>query len=161
MPISSDELRRILGHFATGVTVVTTRLASGKPWGFTVNAFTSVSLTPPLILVCVGNGGSSFEAMSKAEHFAVNFLAEDQQQVSHVFASRVEDRFEGVPFDQGANGAPLLRGCLGYLECRKTASHVEGDHTILIGEVTAGKASGGPPLLFYASSYGRMIKNSE
>ena len=161
MPFSSDEFRKILGHFATGVTVVTARLDSGKPWGFTVNAFTSVSLTPPLILVCVGNAGGSFEIMSKVERFAVNFLAEDQEQVSRVFASRVEDRFEGVPYEPGANGAPLIEGCLGYIECRKTASHVAGDHTILIGEVTAGEASGGHPLLFYASAYGRMSKSSE
>lgn len=156
MPFSSDELRKILGHFATGVTVVTTRLASGEPWGFTVNAFTSVSLSPPLVLVCVGHGGESFRIMSEAEYFAVNFLAEDQEELSRVFASRSPDRFQGVAHDASAHGAPLLRGCLGYIECRKTASHVEGDHTIVIGEVLAGEARGGAPLLFYRSAYGRM-----
>jgi 3-hydroxy-9,10-secoandrosta-1,3,5(10)-triene-9,17-dione monooxygenase reductase component len=156
MPLSSDQLRRILGHFATGVTVVTTRLASGEPWGFTVNAFTSVSLSPPLILICVDQGTESFQAMSQAEYFAVNFLAEDQEELSRVFASRFRERFEGVPHEHGANGTPLLKGCLGFLECRKTASHAHGDHTILIGEVVAGEARGGAPLLFYRSAYGRM-----
>ena len=156
MPLSSDQLRKILGHFATGVTVVTTRLASGQPWGFTVNAFTSVSLSPPLILVCVGHGGESFQVMSEAEYFAVNFLAEDQEELSRVFASRSQDRFERVPHGDSTHGAPLLHGCLGFLECRKTASHAHGDHTILIGEVLAGEARGGSPLLFYRSSYGRM-----
>jgi flavin reductase (DIM6/NTAB) family NADH-FMN oxidoreductase RutF len=156
MGISSEQLRKILGHFATGVTVVTTRLASGKPWGFTVNAFTSVSLSPPLILVCVGHGGESFQVMNEAEFFAVNFLSEEQESVSRVFASRSADRFAGIPHKSSANGAPLLQGCVGYIECRKTASHAHGDHTILIGEVLAGEARGGYPLLFYASSYGRM-----
>lgn len=156
MPLSSDQLRKILGHFATGVTVVTTRLASGEPWGFTVNAFTSVSLSPPLILVCVGHGGDSFQVMSEAEYFAVNFLAEDQEDLSRVFASRSRERFQGVPHEDSANGTPLLKGCLGFLECRKSASHAHGDHTILIGEVLAGKAVGGSPLLFYRSSYGHM-----
>jgi flavin reductase (DIM6/NTAB) family NADH-FMN oxidoreductase RutF len=156
MVLSSDQLRKVLGHFATGVTVVTTRLASGEPRGFTVNAFTSVSLSPPLILVCVGHGGESFQVMNEAEYFAVNFLAEDQEELSRIFASRTQDRFEGVPHESSANGAPLLEGCLGYVECRKTASHAHGDHTILIGEVLAGEAHGGAPLLFYGSSYGRM-----
>ena len=156
MALSSDQLRKVLGHFATGVTVVTTRRASGEPWGFTVNAFSSVSLSPPLILVCVGHSGESFQAMSEAEYFAVNFLTEDQEEVSRVFASRSPDRFDGVRHKDTANGAPLLEGCLGFLECRKTAAHEHGDHTILIGEVLTGEAHGGAPLLFYQSSYGRM-----
>ena len=156
MPLSSEQLRKILGHFATGVTVVTTRLASGEPWGFTVNAFTSVSLSPPLVLICVADGTESSLAMSQAEYFAVNFLAEDQEELSRVFASRSRDRFQGIAHASSANGAPLLSGCLGYIECRKTASHAHGDHTILLGEVLAGEARRGAPLLFYRSSYGRM-----
>ena len=156
MPLSSDQLRKILGHFATGVTVVTTRLDSGEPWGFTVNAFTSVSLSPPLVLICVDQGTESFQAMSQAEYFAVNFLAEDQEAVSRVFASKSPGRFERVPHKSSANGAPLLQGCLGFLECRKTAAHAHGDHTVLIGEVLTGEARGGSPLLFYRSAYGRM-----
>ncbi len=156
MPLSSEQLRRILGQFATGVTVVTTRLASGEPWGFTVNAFTSVSLTPPLILVCVGHGTESFQAMSQAQYFAVNFLAEDQEELSRVFASRTWDRFEHIPHRESSNGAPLLQDCLGFIECRKAASHECGDHTIVIGEILTGEARDGAPLLFYRSFYGRM-----
>ena len=156
MPLSSQQLRKILGQFATGVTVVTMRLASGEPWGFTVNAFTSVSLTPPLVLVCVGHGSESFRAMSRAEYFAVNFLAEDQEELSRVFASRTPDRFENIPHRESSNGAPLLQDCLGFIECQKAASHEHGDHTIVIGEILTGEARAGAPLLFYGSSYGRM-----
>jgi flavin reductase (DIM6/NTAB) family NADH-FMN oxidoreductase RutF len=154
--LSAEQLRKVLGHFATGVTVVTTRLASGQPWGFTVNAFTSVSLTPPLILICVGHRSESFQAMSQAQYFAVNFLAEDQEEIARVFASKTRDRFEQAAYRDSSQGNPLLDGCLGYLECRKAASHAHGDHTILIGEVLAAEARGGTPLLFYRSAFGRV-----
>ena len=156
MALSPEQLRKVLGHFATGVTVVTTRLASGQPWGFTVNAFTSVSLSPPLVLVCVGHGTESFQVMSQAEYFAVNFLAEDQEELSRVFASRSRGRFEGIPHSEGPHGAPLLDGCLGHVECRTIASHAHGDHAVLIGEVVTAEARGGAPLLFYRGSYARV-----
>lgn len=151
----------MLGHFATGVTIVTTRLASGEPWGFTVNSFTSLSLAPPLILVCVDHGTESFAAMSQAEYFAVNFLAEDQEELSRIFASKLGDRFERVSYRKAPKGSPLLDGCLGYVECRNVASHAYGDHTILIGEVLSAQASGGPPLLFYRGAYTRLEPSLE
>lgn len=156
MTLSPEQLRKVLGHFATGVTVVTTRLASGQPWGFTVNAFTSVSLSPPLVLICVDHGTESFQAMSQAEHFAANFLAEDQEELSRVFASKSRERFEHIPHEESQHGVPLLDGCLGHVECRTIASHEHGDHTILIGEVVTAEARGGAPLLFYRGSYARV-----
>jgi flavin reductase (DIM6/NTAB) family NADH-FMN oxidoreductase RutF len=156
MDLTSEQLRKVLGHFATGVTVVTTRLPSGQPWGFTVNAFTSVSLSPPLILVCVDHRTESFQAMSQAQYFAVNFLAEDQEEIARVFASKMQDRFERTAYTDSPQRNPLLEGCLGYLECRKIASHAHGDHTILIGEILAAEAHGGAPLLFYRSAFGRV-----
>lgn len=157
MNVSNADFRRVLGHFATGITVVTATLPGGKRFGFTVNAFSSVSLNPPLVLVCVVNGGEAGAAMDAATHFAVNFLSDAQEHLSRQFSARVPDRYEGVPARQGACGAPLLEGCLGYLECRKTAAHLEGDHTILIGEVLAAGASDeGLPLLYFRSGYRKI-----
>ena len=161
MAVSPEQFRKILGHFATGVTVVTTRLASGERWGFTVNSFTSVSLSPPLVLVCVDHATESFQAMRRAEYFAVNFLAEDQESVSRVFASRSPDRFRHITSSEGPHGSPLLDGCLGFVECRQIASHAHGDHTIIVGEVVEAKASGGHPLLFYRGSYTRLEPSLE
>lgn len=154
--VSKELFRKVMGHFATGVTVVTVRQRSGKPWGFTVNSFTSVSLTPPLVLFCVDHQGDSFQQVSVAEYFAVNFLAEDQEEISRQFALKSSDRFSTVEISDGVTGAPLIAGCVGYVECRKVASHPYGDHTVVIGEVLEAGAGGGNPLLFYRSSYARL-----
>jgi 3-hydroxy-9,10-secoandrosta-1,3,5(10)-triene-9,17-dione monooxygenase reductase component len=156
MPVSKDLFRKVLGHFATGVTVVTTRHETGEPWGFTVNAFTSVSLEPPLILVCVDQGTESHRAMAGAKYFAVNFLTDKQQDISKHFASRSPDRFSAVAHSDSVHGSPLIAGCLGFLECEKVASHIHGDHTVMIGEVIDASVTGGDPLIFYSSSYGRL-----
>ena len=159
--ISQKEYRRVLGHFATGVTVVTMRKRSGKYWGFTVNSFTSVSLDPPLVLVCVDHGTESAVAMSEAEYFAVNFLSEDQQEISGRFALKSADRFADLSSREGKHGSPLLEGCLGFAECRKVAAHPHGDHTVVIGEVLEAHAGGGHPLLFYRGSYVRLEATPE
>ena len=156
MAVAKERLRKVMGYFATGVTVVTMRLPSGEPWGFTVNSFTSVSLAPPLILVCVDHGSESFQAMNRAPHFAVNILAEDQEELSRRFSAKRKDRFNHVPWSEGPHGSPLIEGCLGFLECRKVASHAHGDHTVILGEVLEARATGGNPLLFYRSSYARI-----
>lgn len=161
MPVSQELFRRILGHFATGVTVVTARQASGQPAGFTVNSFTAVSLSPPLILFCVDHQSESFRAMIAAEHFAVNFLAEDQEELSRRFASKSDDRFHNVAYRDGTYGSPLIEGCLGFVECRKVAAHPHGDHTVIIGEVLEAEATGGNPLLFYRSSYARLDRPAQ
>ena len=161
MSLSKAKFRKVLGHFATGVTVVTTRQRSGAPWGFTVNSFTSVSLTPPLILICVDHGSESFRSMQEAEYFAVNFLAENQEELSRKFAAKSADRFRGLAYSEGGHGSPLLAGCLGFVECRKIACHSHGDHIILIAEVLEAEAHGGHPLLFYRSSYTRLEPSLE
>jgi flavin reductase (DIM6/NTAB) family NADH-FMN oxidoreductase RutF len=157
MTVANADFRKVLGHFATGITVVTATLPDGKRFGFTVNAFSSLSLNPPLILVCVGNGGEAGAAMNAASHFAVNILADDQENLSRQFSSRVPDRFEGVGSTNGTSGAPLLEGCIGYLECRKTSAHTEGDHAIIIGEVLSAECrDDGLPLLYFRSGYRRV-----
>ncbi len=156
MPVSGDQFRKVLSHFATSVTVVTAKLPDGALFGFTVNAFSSVSLSPPLVLFCVGNGGQSFAAVSQAGHFAVNFLSESQEAVSSIFAGKDPDRFSQVEHRPAPQGSPLIAGCLGYLECRKVASHPAGDHTIIVGEVLEAEVTGGRPLLYYQSGYQRL-----
>jgi len=159
--VSKELFRKALGHFATGVTVVTTRHHTGAPWGFTVNSFTSVSLEPPLILVCVGQGSESHQAMDHSNYFAVNFLSSQQQELSRHFASKSPERFKAVEHVDSAHGSPLIAGCLGFLECKKVDAHVYGDHTIIIGEVIAAEVTGGDPLIFYASSYARLSSPSK
>lgn len=161
MAVSKEMFRKVVGHFATGITVVTTRLATGKPWGFTANSFTSVSLEPPLVLVCVDLKSESHRAMSESKHFAVNFLSDQQQELSKRFASRLEDRFEEILHFEGPHGSPIFPGCLGFIECEKTATHNHGDHAIIIGEVLEAKLEGGEPLLYYGSAYRHLAPNGE
>ena len=157
MAINSDVFRKAMGSFATGVTVITTRTVVGKPWGFTVNSFTSVSLNPPLVLFCVGNGGESFANVDGSEFFAINYLAEHQEGVSRQFAARgVTDRFAGIPYREGLNGTPLIEGSLGMVLCRKVASHGAGDHVIVVCEVLDVELYEGNPLLFFRSGYGKI-----
>jgi flavin reductase (DIM6/NTAB) family NADH-FMN oxidoreductase RutF/pimeloyl-ACP methyl ester carboxylesterase len=130
-------LRDAFGAFLTGVTVVTAHDSEGKPLGFTANSFSSVSLDPPLLLVCLAKTSSNYENMTKASGFAVNVLAEDQKDVSNTFASRVEDRFACVSWKKGPNGAPVFDGTAAWFDCSMHNVVDAGDHAILIGEVKA------------------------
>jgi flavin reductase (DIM6/NTAB) family NADH-FMN oxidoreductase RutF/pimeloyl-ACP methyl ester carboxylesterase len=150
-------LRDALGCFATGVTVVTAKAADGTPIGLTANSFTSVSLDPPLLLVCIANGAGSAEALLQARHFAVNVLQIGQQPSSNRFASKGEDRFTGIEWSEGEQGAPVLNGSLGAFECERHAVHEGGDHFILVGRVR--KATFEPrrdPLLYFRGKYRRL-----
>jgi flavin reductase (DIM6/NTAB) family NADH-FMN oxidoreductase RutF len=130
-----EDLRRAFGRFMTGVTVVTTRDATGQPFGFTANSFTSVSLDPPLLLVCPGKFLSSYAQFATCTHFAVNVLAEGQEDISNTFASFTGDRFAKVPHGQDENGIPLIRGALARFSCATHQVVEAGDHCILIGKV--------------------------
>jgi len=150
-------LRDALGCFATGVTVVTARTADGRPLGLTANSFTSVSLDPPLLLVCIANSAGSAEALRDAGHFAVNVLQIGQQPVSNLFASRTEDRFGGTGWSEGESGAPVLHGSLSSFECRRHAVHEGGDHFILVGEVVCARFEPRrDPLLYFRGKYRRL-----
>lgn len=155
----SDErtLRDALGSFATGVTVVTGFDESGRPLGLTANSFTSVSLDPPLLLVCIHKRARCSGALVAAEHFAVNVLQTGQQPASIRFSTRAEERFGANDWSRGEFGAPILSGSLGVFECSAHAVHDGGDHHILIGQVL--KASFDPtldPLLFFRGRYRRL-----
>lgn len=154
--IGSDEFRRVLGHFATGVTIVTTCDAAAAPAGLTVSAFTSLSLDPPLILVCVDHKAQSYTALRDCGRFAVNVLTTGQEAASRRFASTRLDKFDGIPYHLSDLGLPLLDDALVCLECAKIGAHVEGDHTIFVGRVERTSVNGGDPLVYYRGQYNRL-----
>jgi len=135
MNFDAADLRRAFGTFLTGVTIVTTRDAAGTPCGLTANSFTSVSLDPPLVLVCIGRGASNITAFEAADRFAVNILSGDQTEVATVFSTRDIDRFATVACREAATGAPVLADCLSWFDCSLHQRLVAGDHVILIGRV--------------------------
>jgi flavin reductase (DIM6/NTAB) family NADH-FMN oxidoreductase RutF len=150
-------LRDALGCFATGVTVVTCLDDSGKPAGLTVNSFTSVSLDPPLLLVCVHKMAASAEALTTASHFAVNVLQTGQQPASITFSTRVEDRFGDTPWSCGEAGAPILKDSLRVFECERYGVHDGGDHHILVGQVVKASFDASlDPLLSFRGRYRRL-----
>ena len=146
-------LRQALGCFVTGVTVVTTRGAGGLPHGFTANSFTSVSLDPPLVLVCVGHAAEDSEVYRECEGFAINMLADSQRALSDTFATDLTDRFAGVRWREGSYGSPILEGCVASLECASWRRIEAGDHMILVGRVLTFEDSTGRPLAFFRGSY--------
>ena len=156
MTLDSQDLRQVLGHFATGVTVITTKDLTGAPFGLTANAFTSLSLDPPLILICVDKGAQCYGCFADPNVFTVNFLREDQEEISRRFATKGLDKFVGLNWHEGANGGAILDGAIGYLECKIVQSYDGGDHTIIIGEVLNAVATGGQPLLFFRGKYRRL-----
>jgi flavin reductase (DIM6/NTAB) family NADH-FMN oxidoreductase RutF len=159
MSIEGFELRRLMGHFVTGVVVVATmRPGDGGACGLTANSVASVSLEPPLVLVCVDKGSDSHDCILESGSFSINILAGDQEKVSRRFASwDLEDKFVGVDYRTEATGAPVLTKSLAWLDCRLWASYPGGDHTIFVGEVMAGDAVDEAPLLYYRGGYGRFM----
>ena len=155
-PVTVESFRRAVGRFATGVTVVTA-VDGGLDHAMTANAFTSVSLDPPLILVCVDHKSQSYPALVAGKTFAVNILSHDQEHVSRRFATtKVENKFEGVPFTLSQMGLPLLENALAQLECATVNVHLEGDHTIFVGRVERARAGAGLPLVYYRGRYDRL-----
>ncbi len=146
-------LRNAFGTFATGVTVATTRQPDGTPRGFTANSFTSVSLDPPLLLVCLAKTASSAQIFAEAPHFAVNVLAEDQKAVSGLFASRTPDKFGHCAWTPGPADMPLIDGALASFTCSRHHLVDAGDHLILIGRVQAFTTSEGQPLGYFRGNY--------
>jgi flavin reductase (DIM6/NTAB) family NADH-FMN oxidoreductase RutF len=154
--ISPDDFRQVLSHFASGVTIVTTSDSEQRPTGLTASAFCSVSLDPPLILICVDHKSQSYPHLRESGRFAINILHQGHEQLSRRFASSRLDKFDGVPFTVGALGVPLIDAALAYLECRTVSAHVEGDHTIFVGRVESVGIGEGDPLLYYRGRYHRL-----
>jgi 3-hydroxy-9,10-secoandrosta-1,3,5(10)-triene-9,17-dione monooxygenase reductase component len=154
MPVSSEEFRHALGRFASGVTVVTA-ISQQRDLGLTVSAFCSVSLTPPYILVCIDKRSSAVSVMESTKTFGVNFLAEDQRNLSNHFASKLEDKFADVDWFHGELGMPLLKNALAQLECRVVQAVEAGDHILFIGEVESAMVDDEKqPLLYFNGRYG-------
>ena len=159
MSIDASRYRQIMGHFATGVTVVTTAV-DGWLHGMTASAVASLSLDPLLLLVCVDKAAHAYDELTKAGRFGVNILAEEQEELSRLFAETSEPeqgQLRGAGYHFGPNGTPVLEDCLAYLECAVADQCAGGDHTIFIGQVLGGEVvREAPPLLFYRGGYRRL-----
>ena len=155
-PISSDAFREALARFASGVTVVTAAGPSG-PSGLTASAFSSVSLSPPLVLVCVGKRARAHDALVRGDFFGVSVLAERQAWIAEQVGRSGIDRFRDVPLRREGR-VPLVEGALVQLECRRYAAHDAGDHTILVGEVLEGTVGAGSPLVHFGRKFGGFVE---
>ena len=156
MTVDQHSFRAVLGRFATGVTVVTALAPRKRNVGITVTAFTSVSLEPPLVAICIDHSASVYNAMSKASQFVVNILSEGQETIARRFAETGPNRFEGIGFERAQNGAAILADVLGYVECDVIARHEAGDHDVIIGRVEVAMAAEGKPLLYYRGGYAQL-----
>jgi flavin reductase ActVB len=160
MPLDADGFRQVMGWLAAGVSVVTTVDRAGRPWGLTATAVCSVSLDPPLTLVCIDRGADCHQAFLEAEAFAVNLLRDTQQELSHHFAKKDALKFEGILYRPGVTGVPILADGLANLECRIRVRHPGGDHTIVIGEavhsVVPSSEDSGSPLVHFRGGYVRL-----
>jgi 3-hydroxy-9,10-secoandrosta-1,3,5(10)-triene-9,17-dione monooxygenase reductase component len=151
-----QRFRTVLGHFATGVTIITA-LDDDEPVGLAANSFTSVSLDPPLVLFCVAHSSSTWPRIERAGTFAVNILGEGHEDLSDLFARPGADRFAATAWRPGVSGAPVLEDAIAYLDCEFEAEYPGGDHTIVVGRVLdLDMREGARPLLFYKGGYERM-----
>jgi len=151
--LSPDELRRALGRFVTGVTIVTCRDEQGLPIGLTANSFNALSLDPPLVLWSLRQASSTISAFTSASHFAINVLAAEQVDLSRRFARPSSAKFDAGEWTDGQGGAPLLAGCVAVFECRRHSHHPAGDHVLFIGEVERLGGSAATPLVYHAGHY--------
>lgn len=156
MPLDSKEQRRILGKFATGVTVASTKIGE-ETWGMTANAVTSLSLDPPLVILCIQKDGQSRSKFEEGNCFALNILSAEQQEISDRFAFKGPKDFSGLDTTTAETGAPILDGTLGWVDCKLQEILPGGDHDIFIGEIVAGGApEEGAPLLYYGGKYAKL-----
>ena len=161
MAISEIEFRNALSRFASGVSVVTTRDDQGKFFGITVSAFCSVSLNPPLVLICIEKSTASHYAFKESGAFIVNILHYSQMDLSERFAAPASDKFENVDHRPGIDGIPCLEGTLANIECRISEIYEGGDHSVIIGAVETASVASGDPLLYFRGRYGTLIEDRE
>jgi flavin reductase (DIM6/NTAB) family NADH-FMN oxidoreductase RutF len=145
--------RNALSQFATGVTVITTRLTDGSFLGLTASSFNSVSLNPPLVLWSLAQGASSLPVFTGNSHYVINILAADQAPLAQRFSMRIDNRFEGVDFDLSYTGLPILKGAAAWFECHNRSRYPEGDHVIFVGEVERCDVSPKPALVFHSGKF--------
>ncbi|MGD9646459.1 MAG: flavin reductase family protein [Pirellulales bacterium] len=159
MPFDSATQRHIMGRFATGITIITTK-AADELCGLTANAFASLSLNPPLVMVAIDHRAHSYEKLKASRIYAVNILRADQQAISARFAKPGPKDFDGLSLKTAETGAPILADCLAWCDCRVSAILPGGDHDIFVGEIVAGEFSEGEPLLYFSGHYGHFDKLS-
>lgn len=152
MTIDEARFRQVLGYFASGVTVVTTAHA-GRNYGLTVSSFSSLSLRPPLVLVCIDKRVSSYEPLTEAAGFTINILEKGQEHISRKFAAPDDDKFAGIAWHPGILGHPVIEDALAVIECRTHVQLPGGDHTIFVGEVVEATLGAGSPLLYFRRGY--------
>jgi 4-hydroxyphenylacetate 3-hydroxylase, reductase component len=155
-PVSSEQFRHACGQFATGVVVAAVIDTAGAPHGLTVSSFTSVSLHPPLVLICLGHAVTNIEQFRQASHFGLSILGEEERRISDRFAQKGHDRFDGVEWRRGETGVPLLMHALATLECAAHQRFTSGDHDILVGEVVRIHAKDGAPLIHFEGRYRKL-----
>ena len=158
MPVSSADFRSALSRFASGVTVVTTKDATERSFGITVSAFCSVSLDPPLVLICIEKITGSHHAFEESGRFTINILSDSEVHLSEHFASLLEDKFAGVDYAVDEHGIPILTGSIATLQCRLFKTLDGGDHSIFLGEVEHVIVRDAEPLIYYKGGY-RHIQN--
>lgn len=149
----SRHFRQALSQFATGVTVITTRLANGSFLGLTASSFNSVSLDPPLVLWSLSQNASSMPVFSGNSHYVINVLSGDQAALAERFAKRIENRFEGVDFELSHTGLPILKGVSAWFECHNRSRYPEGDHVIFVGEVERCGVTPASALVFHGGKF--------
>ena len=157
MAIEKALFRQVMGSFAAGVTVVTTRGRDEQPYGLTATAFSSVSLLPPLALVCVDKKAESYPHFEPAGVFAVNFLARDQEAISQRFAVSGGEKFKDIGWRAGILGAPILERTIGHVECRIVHAYEGGDHKIYVGEIESAACGDSEPLVYFRGPYRSVV----
>lgn len=154
--MDSNLFRRACAQFATGIAIASTLDPQGLPHGMTVNSFTSVSMEPPLVLICVDRTCNLLPIFEEFGHYGLSFLGHEQQGLSSRFAQRGQDRFDGMHWVAGSLGIPLIPDALAHLQCRIINTVAAGDHVVLIAEVVSADIHSGRPLLFYESGYRKL-----
>ena len=156
--MESEEFKRILGHWGSGVAIVASCHEDGSPCGLTANAVASVSLNPALVLVCIERTADTHDCVKNTGFFSVNVLDSGQERLARRFSAwELGSKFEGIAFHRETSGAPVLDEALAWVDCRVSAQHDGGDHSIFVGEVLTGDAREGTPLIYYRGGYGRFV----
>ena len=156
MPLDTRKFRDVMGTFTTGVTIITT-MDNKTPHGITANSFTSVSLSPPMVMFCLGKSSANFEAFMASDCFAVNILSSQQDALSTRFATFEGDRFDGLNWSAWDTGAPILENVIAAIDCRLEATHDAGDHVIILGLVVRAEVKNNAPrLLYFKGGYERL-----
>lgn len=150
----SNHFRQALSQFATGVTVITTRLADGSFRGLTASSFNSVSLEPPLVLWSLSNGANSLPIFTGNSHYVINVLSAGQEDLARRFSRRGDDPFDSTPFELSRTGQPILKGVAAWFECHNRSRYPEGDHVIFVGEVEECAVEAQPALIFHGGRFG-------